>query len=423
MPNVFLFHRDLRLHDHRPLQQCLSQETIPVFVLDPFQVSTGVKIMSIKSIACLFQSLVELDVELWERFQARLCIKQGSYPSILSELNKAHGITHVFETKDYTPYARKREAEIRKWCDRNGVGFTSVDDLYFFPPGTILNQSGKVYQKFTPFYNKASRLTIPRPLRVVRGKFRTEPTSSPVSKILERVWKQLGSASSTWKMETRLHQGGRSEGLRLLKHLKQNYQITSLYRSGLSVHHHYGTISVRESYHASLSISDPSMEEFRRQLFWREFYGNLICYFKELYGSDPLEYQKPNIKSLDQDKKKLLKKWCQGKTGVKVVDAAMNQLNTEGFIPNRLRLLCASWLIKDAGVPWRWGERYFANHLLDYDFTQNMLNWLWVAGGLPFAMAPFRRFNPELPSTKDNLAYLERWSRSEIGIETKGPSE
>lgn len=408
MVHVFLFHRDLRLHDHRPLQECLSKPTLPVFVLDPRQVSSSqkVKIMSKKSVACLFQSLQELDQELWDRFQTRLIIQYGEYHKVLSFLHKKYSISHVYETKDYTPFAIHRESEIRKWCQEHGAGFTPMDDLYFFPPGTIRNKSGKVFQKFTPFYNTARQKPVPKPLGLVRGSF-VKQTVSPLP-LLQKVFRGLGASFPIWTKETLFHRGGRKEGMRLLQELGKNYKTTTLFRSGLSVHHHYGTISVRESYAASHRIPSSFREEFQRQLYWREFYANVMTFFKELYGHDPLDFQKPSPMSTSKDK--LYRKWCEGTTGEKVVDAAMNQLRVEGFMPNRLRLICASWLVKDAGVPWRYGERYFANHLLDYDLTQNMLNWLWVAGGLPFAMAPFRRFNAILPSTKEADAYLQKYA-------------
>lgn len=404
MTHVFLFHRDLRLHDHRPLQECLSKPTLPVFVLDPRQVSSGknIKIMSIKSVACLFQSLQELDQELWERFHTRLFVQYGEYGKVLSDLHKKYTLSHVFETKDYTPFAIKREAELRQWCQEQGVGFTPIDDLYFFPPGTVRNKSGKVFQKFTPFYNTVRQKTIPKPLGLVRGSF-VKQTISPLP-LLVKVFKTLGGS---WSEETLLYRGGRKEGLRLLQELGKNYKTTTLFRSGLSVHHHYGTISVRESYAASSRIPSSFREEFQRQLYWREFYANVMTFFQELYGHGPLDFQKPP--PLSSSKRNLYMKWCQGKTGEAVVDAAMNELRGEGFMPNRLRLICASWLVKDAGVPWRYGERYFANHLLDYDLTQNMLNWLWVAGGLPFAMAPFRRFNAVLPATEETETYQKTW--------------
>ena len=226
-----------------------------------------------------------------------------------------------------------------------------------------------------------------------------------------RLYKKLCPKHPNWTHEERKYQGGRKEGLSLLHHLPLDYDVsTSFEKSGLSVHHHYGTISVRESYaHAERMIRQrrAKLKEFQRQLFWRDFYANLMAFFPDLYRIDPLRFQIP--KPLSRKQKIILDKWCKGTTGIPIIDAAMNQLNTEGFMPNRFRMIVASWLIKDMKIPWRYGERYFADHLLDYDLTQNMMNWIWVASVLPFASAPFRRFSTENVLPKDH-SYLLKWT-------------
>jgi deoxyribodipyrimidine photo-lyase len=398
MCNVFLFHRDLRLVDHRPLQHCLSLKhpVVPLFVFDPQQVDPGVEVRSVKSLACLFQSLEELDRGL----SSGLCLAYGDVCGVLGSLHKKTRIHHVVETRDYTPFALRRQERVAQWCGQNRVGHVLMDDLYFFPPGTVRNRSGRVFQKFTPFYHHISRMDIPPPLGRVRGRFLRATTPYAVS--LRGLFKRLCPGSPGWKGERRKYQGGREEGLWLLRHLPRDYDTSGSWeKSGLSVHHHYGTISVRESYARAGRLG---LEGFQRQLFWREFYGNLMAFFQELYHTDPLAFQSPP--RLSKEKKKVLDAWCRGETGVPILDAAMNQLNEEGFMPNRLRMIVASWLVKDMGVPWRYGERYFANHLLDYDLTQNMMNWVWVASVLPFASAPFRRFSTDFPP---DHPYLRAW--------------
>jgi deoxyribodipyrimidine photo-lyase len=408
MFNLFLFHRDLRLVDHRPLQQCLSYKlpVIPLFVLEKPQVDPKVPIRSIKSLACLFQSLEELDQEFRSHYQSNLCIMYGEIEKVLSNLLQKKKLHTIVETRDYTPFAVKRQEKIAGWCKKNNLHHVLVEDLYFFPPGTIRNQSGKIYQKFTPFYNIISKKEIPKPTGRVRGgKFHSFETNS-----LTDIYKQLNPHQPDWKKEQRKYQGGRKEGLTLLQNLPLDYDVSkSLEKSGLSVHHHYGTVSVRESYERASQLiqrKHAKLYEFQRQLFWRDFYGNLMAFFKDLYHTDPIQFQAP--KPLSGKKKLILEKWCQGTTQIPIIDAAMNQLNTEGFMPNRMRMIVASWLIKDMKIPWRHGEQYFANHLLDYDLTQNMMNWIWVASVLPFASAPFRRFSTENVLSHDH-PYLKKW--------------
>ena len=395
--NVFVFHRDLRLVDHRPLQHCLSLglPVLPLFVLTPQQTDRNVKIRSLKSLACLFQSLEELSLELISRHNTRLCVVHGNDTDIFDKIHKKYKIHNIVETRDYTPFALKRQEQNRDWCEKNNIGHKLLDDLYFFPPGTIRNQSGKIFQKFTPFYNIISKKQIPKPLGRVRGTFIQLDNSfyTPLEKLYHH------SSNGHWKDEKRKYQGGRKEGVCLLKQLPLDYENLKHFEnhSGLSVHHHYGTVSVRESYDRAqqlINTHHASLKEFQRQLFWRDYYANIMCFFKELYQTDPLSFQLPP--KLSKQKQQVFQQWCDGQTGVSIVDEAMNRLNTEGFMHNRMRLIVASWLVKDMGVPWRYGERYFADRLLDYDLTQNMMNWIWVASVLPFASAPFRRFSTNI---------------------------
>ncbi len=413
MLNIFLFHRDLRLVDHRPLQHCLSLgfDVLPLFVFDPRQVDPSVKIRSVKSMACLFQSLEELDEQLSSsKHKSRLCLAYGNVIDILAFLHDKHGIHSVVETRDYTPFALKRQETIQNWCQKNSTNHVLIDDLYFFAPGTVLNKSGKVFQKFTPFYNIISKKEIPKPLGEVHGKFSQTIVKTPYSVSLNVLYRKLCPSHPHWTKERRKYKGGRKEGLLLLRHLPLDYDVSkSFEKSGLSVHHHYGTISVRESYDQAerlIKERHAQLKEFQRQLFWRDFYANIMAFFHELYHVDPLAFQSP--KPLSKKQQIVLDKWCNGTTGIAIIDAAMNQLNTEGFMPNRFRMIVASWLIKDMKIPWRYGERYFANHLLDYDLTQNMMNWIWVASVLPFASAPFRRFSTENVLPKEH-PYLTQW--------------
>jgi deoxyribodipyrimidine photo-lyase len=131
--------------------------------------------------------------------------------------------------------------------------------------------------------------------------------------------------------------------------------------------------------------------------------------FEDLYGVTAYEFQKPT--SWRKGEQEVFEAWSKGQTGVPMIDAAMHQLLRTGFMHNRARMVVASWLIKDKGVHWRWGERFFAKHLVDYDPAQNMMNWIWIASVLPFASAPFRRHDPERYAERFDKtgAYREKW--------------
>ena len=158
----------------------------------------------------------------------------------------------------------------------------------------------------------------------------------------------------------------------------------------MSAHHHYGTIGIRETYQAARKAN---LEAMVRQLYWRDFYGHICHSFEELYGTSPYDFQRERMKN--KYDKEALKQWQEGKTGEPMVDAAMTQLNTIGYIHNRGRLIAANYLVKTLKIFWRWGEDYFARNLVDYDFAQNFGNWSWVASVLPYSQAPFRGMDPK----------------------------
>lgn len=394
--SVFLFHRDFRLYDHRPLQEALKEgNVLPLFIFTPIQVGKEAPIRSEKSVACMIQGLTELDEELEKKFKTNLCVCYGDNVTVLEQLYRKHKFTALYETKDYTPFAVKREKAISGFCKKHNIKFEAIDDLYLFPPGSILNKSGKIYQKFTPFYEAASKKKVPDALGLVKGNFESSKLANSLSNtsLKEMSNKILGGHK---EVDDRFYQGGRREGLELLSTLPASYNktrdIMQVESSGLSTHHHFGTISIRETYHKSKGHA--GLTEFVRQLFWRDFYGHLTCFFEELYGYDIIEYQK-NWKVSDKQKKNF-EAWTRAETEEPLVNAAMTQLNTSGYIHNRGRLLVASYLVKTLGVPWRLGERYFAEHLCDYSISMNTLNWMFVSSvGLPFCEAPFRQHNPD----------------------------
>jgi deoxyribodipyrimidine photo-lyase len=202
--------------------------------------------------------------------------------------------------------------------------------------------------------------------------------------------------------------GGRKEALSFLAHMPKNYtkerDVPSIPTSNLSAHNHFGTVSIREVYWGLDNL------EFRRQLFWRDFYGHIFDKFEDLYGFNPTTFQKEPQPGWSSDRAEF-KKWTDGKTGHSIVDAAMLQLKKTGYIHNRPRLIAATYLCKELKIHWRWGEWHFATHLVDYDFAQNFCNWCWTASALPFSSAPFRTLKPDVQLKKfdPDLVYVKRY--------------
>jgi len=402
---IFLFHRDFRLEDHRPLQTALDYgEVLPIFIFTPEQVGKKAMIKSERSIQCMITGLKELDEELNKRYKSSLCLIYDDTIDALENIYKNIKFTALFETKDYTPYAKLREERIQKFCDKHNIHFEAIDDIYLFPPGSIRTGNGKIYQKFTPFYEQVIKRKVDEPIGFVKGVFAKESTAKKLSNTT------LNKIFPKEKLE-RLYKGGRKEGLKLLMDIPENYGETrnmmAIPTSGLSVHHHFGTISIRETYYIAKKMR--GMNEFIRQLIFRDFYGHIMAYFEELYGSNAIEFQSKWPK-LTKEQEKNFEAWSSGTTGIDIIDAAMNQLNNGGWVHNKARTLVANYAVKTLKLPWRLCEQYYANHLLDYDFTQNMFGWMNYIN-MPFSEPPYRIYNPDsfVKKFDPDETYISEW--------------
>jgi deoxyribodipyrimidine photo-lyase len=415
---LFLFHRDLRIVDHNSLR--FAKETykdiIPLFVFTPEQVSSENKLKSNNSVQFMIESLRELESEI-QKQGGKLYFAYGDTVKVLEDILKKVDIKAIVETADYTPYALSRTKEISELCNREDIEYHGIHDSYLLEPGSIKTGSGRTFQKFTPFYRTALKRKIDLPKeaenfswkKIVSGK------GQKTRKVKKFFW-----STSLDEMEKRfvpeknpdiMVKGGRTEGLELIKHIPVGYgkthDIPSVNTSLLSAHNHFGTVSIREVYEGGKGIP-----EFQRQLLWRDFYGHIMADFENLYGVGAYEFEKKEFEyPLTQKKKDLFEKWCKGETGIDLVDAGMKQMLKTGWMHNRVRLVVSSWLTKDVKIHWRHGERFFAKHLVDYDATQNMMNWIWIASALPFASAPFRKVSAKGTAEKFDPEgkYVKEW--------------
>jgi deoxyribodipyrimidine photo-lyase len=420
---LYIFHRDLRLVDNKALERACELaksndcSILPLFIFSPEQVSEKNKYKSTNSIQFMIESLNELDSELRKK-RSRLVCCYGSNEEVLESFLKKKDVKFVVDGKDYTPFAKKRSLEYEKICKEFGVGYECVGgDVYLTEPGTVLNKSGKMFQKFTPFYETAMKKGVEKvdgecdgPFvsnRSVGGAGKTKKNKKFVNEVSLELMKHRLVGEMNEKIAVK---GGRNEGLELLKKLPTDYEkihdIPSEQTSMLSAHHHFGTVSIRESYNAG---KKKGLTAFVRQLYWRDFYGHIVDQFEKLYGVGPYEYQ--SDWSMSEEKKKVFESWCKGETGVEMVDAGMTQLNQTGYMHNRVRLVVANWLVKEKKIHWRAGEKYFAQQLVDYDFSMNFGNWVWVASLLPFSQAPFRKVTAEGTQTRfdKEKKYIHTW--------------
>jgi deoxyribodipyrimidine photo-lyase len=364
----------------------------------------------------MITSLKSLETAL-KKAGSRLVCCYGDTAEVLHSLHRKLGIDCLVDGKDYTPYAKQRIAALEKWSSASHIPYICVgEDCYLTEPGSVLNGTKKPFQKFTPYWTVARVRAVPHPVAAIEGPWIVRSGGGKKTRSLRSYPMEVSLETMRRRLVPHPNpeiavQGGREEGLHLVHSLPTNYEkihdVPSESTSMLSAHNHYGTVSIREVYWAG---KKKGLDAFVRQLYWRDFYGQIMDAFELLYKVHPYEFQKD--RAVSDKQKDAFDKWCKGTTGVPLVDAGMKQLLKTGYMHNRVRLVVANWLVKDMHVHWRLGERFFAQHLVDYDATQNMMNWIWVASVLPFSQAPFRKVDAYRTAEKfdPEEVYIKRWN-------------
>ncbi len=415
--SLFLFHRDLRLVDNTGLNKALAQseQVVPAFIFDSRQIEKNPYAGS-ASIGCIVRALNDLDQELQHQ-KSCFSIGYGLTHEVLKDWIKNHAIDVIFSNRDYTPFAQHRDVQIAQLCTELGIPFVVCEDALLSSVGSVLKTDKKPYTMYTPFFNNASQQLVNRP--------KTESFASlskeSLSKItVEQICKEHHLVPSLDSLF-----GGRKQGLKVLSSMGQfaqydkerNIPANDDGTTHLSIHHKFGTISPRETYHAVVRKLGKT-HTLIKELYWRDFFTHIAYYFPRVFG----ESFRPAYDQLEwEGDGPLFRAWCDGQTGFPIVDAGMRQLNETGYMHNRVRMIVASFLTKDLRVDWRLGEKYFVQHLADYDPAVNNGNWQWAASTGCDAQPYFRIFNPWIQQkTYDpDCLYIKKWVPELAGISAK----
>ncbi|MGR3912081.1 MAG: deoxyribodipyrimidine photo-lyase [Candidatus Rhabdochlamydia sp.] len=400
--SLFIFHRDLRLEDNTALLFALnhSETVIPCFIFTPEQVENN-PYKSVKALQFMIESLEDLD-EALHKNHSKLYLFYGKSHEIVARCIEELHIDAVFFNQDYTPYSQKRDAAIQAVCDDHHISCLSFEDLLLHPIQQTLKSDGSPYVVFTPFYHNASSFPVNLPDHTAFSHYYNKPISFAKTKAFYQ--SILPSRSTQQK-------GGRKEALNILTKLKKGVVTTPIYLNQpvthLSPHLKFTTVSVREVYFA-LKHSQQDHSSLIRSLYWRDFFLSIAFHFPHVFTSS-FHQEFNNLKW--KDDLDLFQKWCEGKTGFPIVDAGMRELNATGLMNNRARMIAASFLVKDLHLSWQWGEKYFAQHLIDYDPSVNNGNWQWVASTGCDRQPYFRIFNPWLQQKKfdPDALYIKEW--------------
>ncbi len=322
-----------------------------------------------------------------------LHIFKGEPLLVWKEVLSRYEVQSVYVNKDYEPYALERDRQIGEELQRRGISFHPFKDQVIFEEDEILKNDGQPYTVFTPYKRKWLE------------RFKTEfPTTAGVT-----AGGFIQCAGFFPPMETL---GFTHSEIKVLPYDLSRLRDYPHMRdfpgpdatSYLSPHLRFGTISIRQLI-AGLAPSD---EVFLSELIWREFFMQILFHFPGVVTRNfKAKYNAISWRNNEDD----FDRWCRGETGYPMVDAGMRQLNETGYMHNRVRMVCASFLCKHLMTDWRMGEAYFARKLLDYELSSNNGNWQWAAGTGCDAAPYFRIFNPreQLKKFDPELEYVKRW--------------
>ncbi len=400
--------RDLRLQDHAPLTHAasLAKEVALVFVFDP-QLLRGVP-KSDRRISFIQESLREIDTELRKKGSA-LIVRRGDPRLEIPRIAKEIGAELVCTGRDYEPYAKERDEKVAENLAKIGVEFQAVKDHVLFEGKEITTQTGGSFKVFTPYYRAWESALGPEQweVRQARPKFLRLPPKELDLPPPVPLWLEPGEKAAQIRLK---------KFAQKIEDYKTQRDFPSVEgTSGLSVHLRFGTISTRACVRLALKAKDKT---WLKELVWREFYQMILDQNPHVVGH-AFRPEYDNIRW--PGKPAHFEAWCQGRTGFPIVDAAMRHFNDTGWMHNRLRMIVASFLVKDLLIDWRQGEAYFAKNLLDFDLASNNGGWQWCASTGCDAQPYFRIFNPESQAKKfDPQSTFIREHLPEVG-EAKYP--
>ena len=404
---LFIFRRDLRVIDNNGLnllnEKCKNIYTI--FIFTPEQAGNGNKYKSDNALQFMIESLEDLASNI-SKMGGQLHTFYGHNDKVVEDCIKAWNINVVCFNLDITPYARERDAKLINLCEKTKTYVMYDYDYYLCEPGTVVNGSGNPYVKFTPYYEKASKKKVAAPAGPRKLHLAKSSAHVPNKITLDLAMRKFVGKENP---DILVH-GGRENALKQMRQAAKNIKHYAKTRdelskptSQLSAYLKFGAVSVREAYKVFRSKRD-----FIRQLYWREFYANVLYSFPRVLGHS-LNPKYDKIKW--HHNQKWLEAWKKGETGIPIVDASQRQLLQTGWTHNRGRMISSSILIKILLIDWREGERFYAQHLVDYDIASNNGGWLWSSGGGADSQPFFRYFNPYTQSKEydTQCEYIKRW--------------
>lgn len=416
-PTILWFRQDLRLTDLPALQAAVGdgRSVLPVYILDDS--AAGAWLPGSASRWWLHHSLTALR-EAIRALGGELIFRSGDSMNVLKALCSETGAREVHCSRRYEPWAAEQEVAAHDGLKEAGITLRRYPGALLHEPGTVLTQGGDPFKVFTPFWRACQRAEVPTPRPMPEITWH-----APVNSESLDAWKLRPSApdwAEGWDRLWSPGEAGANERLELF--LESAVDAYADARdlpavdatSRLSPHLHHGEISPRqiwarcEAIKAARGGSTRAVEKFQAELGWREFSYHLLHFFPSI----PERAFKDNFEAFPwRTDAENLRRWQRGQTGYPIVDAGMRELWHTGYMHNRVRMVVASFLCKHLLLPWRAGEDWFWDTLVDADLASNSCSWQWVAGSGADAAPYFRIFNPMTQGEKFDKAgaYVRRW--------------
>jgi deoxyribodipyrimidine photo-lyase len=407
------FRRDLRLHDNAALHAAAADVVVPIFIFDPAILKAPD--IGAGRVAFLLEALRELEKEI-AAAGGKLIVRHGAVGEEMARLLRETRAATLHYNRDYEPYARARDDAIDQLARSMGVEVHSAKDGMVFEPDEVLKADGTPYAVFTPYSNAwraRTRDAVLPAIKFDRPDGFSEPKSLPVPTLAELGFSldypmiPAGEAAAREQLK-------KFAGDDLLHYASRRNFPGADTTSRLSPHLRFGTLSPR----TVLAVAAKAVEKhpeakreadiFVNEIIWRDFYRQVLWHFPHVADS----CFKPVCDKLKwENDERLFAAWCEGRTGYPIVDAGMRQLNTTGWMHNRVRMIVAAFLTKDLLISWQWGERYFMQKLFDGDLASNNGGWQWSASTGTDAQPYFRIFNPAAQAEKFDPAgdYIRKY--------------
>jgi deoxyribodipyrimidine photo-lyase len=396
---IFWFRRDLRFDDNAGLFHALKSgyQVQPIFIFD-VEILNKLDDKNDARVTFIYKQIEFLKTEI-ELLGCSLTVFYNKPINVFTNLIANGNIAEVYTNHDYEAYAIKRDDEIKLKLNNNNIAFYTFKDQCIFEKNEVLSNAGTPYTVFTPYSRKWKENINSFYLKSYpNNKYYENFIKSEPNKLIPL--SEMGFCFSS-----QIFPDEHTTDVLIEKYFDQRNFPAINGTSKLGLHLRFGTISIRTLARQAQKLS----ETYLNELIWRDFYMNILYHFPHI--SDGKSFRKEYDRIEWRNNASEFEKWCNGQTGYPIVDAGMRELNTTGFIHNRVRMIVASFLTKHLLIDWRWGEAYFAKKLLDFDFSANNGGWQWASGSGCDAAPYFRVFNPRLQTEKfdKELKYIKKW--------------